>query len=346
MLVGNALLEIPYGEMRYWLILYSCSCFANVLGLNISSAFDSAVTIYILIPILIIPQLLLSGVVISFDKFNPKVGTPNGIPLLGEMMASRWAFEAYMVTQFKDNPLEKKFYTLDQKWKIADYKRSFYLPEIESRLSYVINHREGWRNDNEGNKVKANLDLLRNELKHESSYMGTTMPELDQLAIGKFDSTVYVKVSQYLKTLRKVYALRSETARQGREKLMLELTDDEQKKGAYEKQKLKFLNEAVTTMVENTQTSRLIVEWDGELIQKVYPIYFNEHRPEHLFDFRDNFYIPAKYFAGHKFDTLYFNLTVIWLMTIVLYVALYYELLKKAVHGAVLRKKYGRKLKP
>src|SRR5439155_138231 len=82
----------------------------NVLGLNISSAFDSAVTIYILIPILIIPQLLLSGVVISFDKFNPKVGTPNGIPLLGEMMASRWAFEAYMVTQFKDNPLEKKFY--------------------------------------------------------------------------------------------------------------------------------------------------------------------------------------------------------------------------------------------
>src|SRR5579859_7238578 len=111
-LVGNALLQIPYGEMRYWLILFSCSCFANMLGLNISSAFDSAVTIYVLIPILIIPQLLLSGVVISFDKFNPKVGTPNGIPILGEMMASRWAFEAYMVTQFKDNPLEKNFYHL------------------------------------------------------------------------------------------------------------------------------------------------------------------------------------------------------------------------------------------
>ncbi|NJN28905.1 MAG: ABC transporter permease [Cyclobacteriaceae bacterium] len=82
-LIGNWILEIPLTEIRYWLILFSCSCYANVLGLNISSAFDSAVTIYILIPILIIPQLLLSGVVIDFDKFNPKVGSPKGIPIMG-----------------------------------------------------------------------------------------------------------------------------------------------------------------------------------------------------------------------------------------------------------------------
>lgn len=344
-LVGNALLQIPYGEMRYWLILFSCSCFANVLGLNISSAFDSAVTIYILIPILIIPQLLLSGVVISFDKFNPKVGTPNGIPLLGEMMASRWAFEAYMVTQFKDNPLEQKFYDLDQKWKIADYKRAFYLPEMESRLSYVINHREGWRDNRDENKVKRYLDLLRNELRNEALRVGKEMPELDLLEIGKFDSSAYQKANQFLKALREFYATRSRSAQAGRDKLMLQLTDDEEKKVAYEKLKMRYQNEAVTMMVENTQSPTRIVEWDGELVQKMYPIYFNEHRPEHMFDFRDNFYIPEKYFAGHKFDTLYFNLTVIWVMTILLYVALYYELLKKAVHGIAIRKKYGRKLK-
>src|SRR5690606_9561845 len=82
-LVGNYILEIPLTELRYWLILFSCTCFANMLGLNISAAFDSAVTIYILIPVLIIPQLLLSGVVISFDKFNPRVGKPVGIPFAG-----------------------------------------------------------------------------------------------------------------------------------------------------------------------------------------------------------------------------------------------------------------------
>jgi len=342
-LVGNALLQIPYGEMRYWLILFSCSCFANILGLNISSAFDSAVTIYVLIPILIIPQLLLSGVVISFDKFNPKVGTPNGIPLLGEMMASRWAFEAYMVTQFKDNPLEKNFYSLDQKRAIAEYKRLYYLPALESKLSYVINHREGWNNQAGGNKVKAMLDLLRNELGLESNRVGKSIPELNQLAVGQFDSTVYQKTSEFLATLKKFYNLRSRNAQVEKEKLVAYLTDGEEKRVAFEELKMKYQNNEVSIMVENKQDIKRVVEWDGELVQKIYPIYFNEHRPNHFFDFRDNFYIPAKYFAGQKFDTLYFNLSIIWLMTIFLYVALYYELLKKGVHGFTMRRKYGGK---
>ncbi|MBS1680429.1 MAG: ATP-binding cassette domain-containing protein [Bacteroidetes bacterium] len=344
-LVGNALLQIPFSELRYWLILFSCSCFANMLGLNISSAFDSAVTIYILIPILIIPQLLLSGVVISFDKFNPKVGTPNGIPMLGEMMASRWAFEAYMVTQFKDNPLEKKFYTLDQKRAIADYKRNYYLPELESRLSYVINNPLNWNNDQPNNKVKRYLDLLRNELTHETTIVGKNMPDLNNLQVGKFDSATYLTANHFLKALREFYSTRSQNVQVEREKLMTSLTDDEAKKVAIEKLKAKYQNEAVTTMVENTQNPVRIVEWEGELVQKIYPIYFNEHRPEHLFDFRDNFYIPVKYFAGQKIDTLYFNLSMIWIMTSLLYVALYYELLKKAVHGFAMHRKYGKKLK-
>lgn len=342
-LVGNYLLEIPFGEMRYWLILFSCACFANMLGLNISSAFDSAVTIYVLIPILIIPQLLLSGVVINFDKFNPNVGTPNGIPFLGEMMASRWAFEAYMVTQFKDNPLEKNFYDLDQKRAMAEYKRLYYLPELESKLSYVLNHREGWYNQRDGNKVKPTLDLLRNELQFESERVGKSFPELNQLEVGKFDSTVYRKTDEFLATLKRFYNLRSRNALVEKEKLVALLTDGEAKRVEFENLKMKYQNNEVSIMVENKQEIKRVVEWDGALVQKIYPIYFNEHRPNHFFDFRDNFYIPSKYFAGQKFDTLYFNLSVIWLMTFFLYVALYFELLKKAVHGFAMRRRYGGK---
>ncbi len=342
-LVGNLLLQIPYSEMRYWLILFSCSCFANLLGLNISSAFDSAVTIYILIPILIIPQLLLSGVVISFDKFNPKVGTPNGIPLLGELMASRWAFEAYMVTQFKDNPLEKQFYQLDRKRAMAEYKRGYYIPTLESGLAYVINHPQGWHDDREESKVNKTLNLLHNELTRESELVGKELPEINGLRVRKFDSTVYLKTNQFLRTLKEYYSIRYRKAQDDKEKLMMSLTDGEEKKAAFDKLKMKYQNDAVTTMVENTQSPMRIVEWDGELVQKIYPIYFNENRPNHWLDFRDNFYIPIKYFAGKKFDTLYFNLTVIWLMTLFLYVALYYELLKKLVHSLAMRKKYGKK---
>src|SRR5687768_4843303 len=41
-LVGNGILEIPLQEVRYWVILFTCSCFANMVGLNISASFNSA----------------------------------------------------------------------------------------------------------------------------------------------------------------------------------------------------------------------------------------------------------------------------------------------------------------
>ncbi len=109
-LVGNTILEIQGLFIQHWFILFTTSCFANMLGLNISSAFNSAVTIYILIPLLLIPQLILSGVVVKFDKLNPTIGNTETVPFVGDMMASRWAFEAAMVTQFKDNRFEREFY--------------------------------------------------------------------------------------------------------------------------------------------------------------------------------------------------------------------------------------------
>ncbi len=340
-LVGNWLLEIPFEEMRYWVILFSCACFANMLGLNISSAFDSAVTIYIIIPILIIPQLLLSGVVIPFDKFNPKVGAPNGIPILGEMMASRWAFEAYMVTQFKDNPYEKKFYALDQKRAVSDYKRLYYVPALESKLAYVVNHRSEWRNAVEESPTRKAMDLLRNEIINELGLVGKkNLPEVNMLTIGKFDSAVYKKTYQFLVTLKKYYGNRITDAMAEKENLMMTLTDSPDKRRDLDEMNKKYQNSQVISMVENSNTAVRIAEWRGELVQKIYPIYFNDHRPAHLLDFRENFYVPVKYFSGKKYDTLNFNIAIIWLMTFLLFIALYFELLKKLVHSFEMRRRY------
>lgn len=343
-LIGNWILEIPLTEMRYWLILFSCSCFANILGLNISSAFDSAVTIYILIPILIIPQLLLSGVVISFDKFNPKVGTPNGIPLLGEVMTSRWAFEAYMVTQFKDNPFEKMFYELDKKEALAEYKRIYYIPSLESKLAFVLNHRGQWRDKSDSNPVKETLALIQNELTYELKKVGEDkFPEIDKLVVGKFDSTTYQSTLQFVRVLKSYYQLRGSNAQNDREALVASLTDTPEKLAAYNSNIMKYQNEAVTEMVENSNSPVRILEWDGQLVQKIYPIYFDSHRPKNQFDFTANFYNPTKHFMGKHFDTFYFNISIIWTMSLLLYVALYFDLLKRGVQSIENRIKYRKR---
>ena len=343
-LVGDLVLEIPLGEIRYWLILYSCSCFANMLGLNISSAFDSAVTIYILIPILIIPQLLLSGIVINFDKFNPKVGTPKGVPMMGEFMASRWAFEAYMVTQFKDNPFEKQFYKQDQEMALAKYKRVYYISELESKLAYVVSQRQKWRDSNENNPVKVSLDVLKSEIENELKTVGKDkLPEVNQLVIGKFDSTVYLKTFDFLSALKKHYKARLTKASDAKEALVSKLTGTLNEKAGYENMRISYQNKAVSNMVENANDETRIVEWRGELVQKIYPIYFNDHRPMSLVDFRGNFYIPTKYFAGRIFDTLYFNVSMIWVMTILLYGTLYFDVLKLVVRRTGTYLKYRKK---
>jgi len=110
-LIGNYILGIKGMTFSYWLILFTTSCFANLMGLNISATFNSVVTIYILIPFFIIPQLLFSGVIVKFDKLHQSRFTSGEyVPVIGDLMAARWSFEALAVEQFKNNRYERNFF--------------------------------------------------------------------------------------------------------------------------------------------------------------------------------------------------------------------------------------------
>ena len=102
--MGNLILEIEWTMLLpFWFVLFTTSCFASVLGLNISSAFNSAVTVYVMIPLLLIPQMILSGLLFTFDKLNEIISTKGKVPIVADMMASRWAYEALVVDQFRNN---------------------------------------------------------------------------------------------------------------------------------------------------------------------------------------------------------------------------------------------------
>ena len=344
LVVGNSILEIPLTEMRYWWILFATACFANVLGLNISSAFDSAVTIYILIPILIIPQLLLSGVVVPFDKFNPRVGTLDGIPLLGELMTSRWAFEAFMVTQFKDNPVEEQFYELDQRVAIADYKKSFWVPKLESELSNIANNPSMWNDKNIKSPVYKSMELLRSEIGYELSLIGPDkFPEVEQLYPGKVDTSVISKTHHFLDVIQNMYSKRSASASRKKDSITRSMTNTPEKLEAFNRERMRYQNEEVSRSVENRNSLSKIVKVKDRFVQKIFPVYFEDHRPANPLDFTANFYSPAKHFLGKKYDTLYFNITMIWCFTIILYAALYFQLFKKLVNSFELRRKHLRK---
>ena len=135
-LIGNAILEIEGMTTSFWIILFSSSCMANMVGLNISSAFRSAVTVYIMIPIILIPQMIFSGLMFNFDKLNEAIRSYGKVPLVADFMTSRWALEAMGVHQFMNNEFQEPFYEFDQQIHQADYKASFWIPAMRSKTQF------------------------------------------------------------------------------------------------------------------------------------------------------------------------------------------------------------------
>jgi hypothetical protein len=318
--------------LPHWAILFTTSCFANALGLNISSAFNSAVTIYILIPLLIIPQLILSGVVVKFDKLNPSIGNTATVPLVGDLMASRWAFEASMVAQFKDNRFEREFYLYDKLMAEADYKKVYQIPELETRLEFSLANLKSADRDIV-RKLIQDLDLVRHEIRTEASYVGQyDLPWIDNLSASRFDSVTFTQATEFLLQLKRYYIKMYNKADAAKEKIIASMTDTPEKEREYENFKEAFHNESIADFVKNLSETHRIIEKDGQLIQKIYPIY-KDPDPEHMVDFDAQFYMPAKHFLNRNVDTLYFNLGVIWSMTVVLGIALYFDLLRRGIDG-------------
>lgn len=332
-IIGNAVLDIEGMLLHHWVILFSTSCMANMLGLNISSAFNSAVTIYILIPILLIPQLVLSGVVVRFDKLNPHLSSTGEVPLVGDMMTSRWAFEAAMVSQFKDNEYEEMFYPYEKVMADADYKRIYYIPTLESKLEYNINSLHAMDDPSTKQQMADNLLLLRNEISRELKMIGKEkFKGLQNLTTEKFDSTTYRETYDFLERLRKVYSIRYNNADQARDKMVISMTETPEKRDAFEEMKNIHRNETVAEIVRNQNEQHRIIEKDGRLIQKIFPIYKSPD-PEHLLDYRSQFYVPQKHLFGLYFGTFGFNLAVIWFMSVMLILTLYFDALRKLIEG-------------
>ena len=63
----------------------------------------------------------------------------------------------------------------------------------------------------------------------------------------------------------------------------------------------------------------------GEMIQKREPIYKDPTNPF----IKAHFYAPRKMVAGTFVSTLWVNVAIIWLMTFITYLLLYFRVLKK-----------------
>ena len=108
--ICNSVLSIRGMFWEYWLVLFTTAVTANLIGLNLSDMMKKTINIYITIPFMVIPQLILSGVFVRFDQMNPDTSSATSVPTYGNVITARWAFEALAVNQFCYNGYEVLFY--------------------------------------------------------------------------------------------------------------------------------------------------------------------------------------------------------------------------------------------
>jgi ABC-type multidrug transport system ATPase subunit/uncharacterized tellurite resistance protein B-like protein len=323
-IIGNSVLEIQGMYWQYWLVLFSAWVFSNILGLNISDAFNSAVTIYILIPFLVIPQLILSGIIFKFDKLNPDISSPSHIPIYGQIITARWAYEALAVYQFRENKYEKQFYAYEKIMSSSNFKKDFWLVSMRNKVSDV---KRLLNDKNKKDLIEDNLLLLRNELSVEvKTNKKIPLPvTVSNLVYGKVNNMVIDKLVFYFDELNKYYIQKYKKASEAKDRLSAKLTNTEKANKEFIQLKKEYYNENLKEFVRNENEGVKIIEYDHRLYQKADPIFFDT--PGGIL--AAHFYAPRKMVFGKYFDTFWVNIAVIWLMSIVLFICLYFNLLRR-----------------
>jgi ABC-type multidrug transport system ATPase subunit len=159
--VGNAIMELHGLFTTWWLILFMTALLANLTGLLLSQCLNSVVAIYISIPMLLIPQILLCGLVVSFSDLTPKSTTGN-VPIIGDLIPSRWSYEALAVTSFTDNKYERNFFELDKKKYETQYYNMGLLYELQSQLETMKDEQKRGKESTVDHMavIRTNLPLI------------------------------------------------------------------------------------------------------------------------------------------------------------------------------------------
>ena len=307
----------------YWLILFTTACYANILGLNISAGLNSVITIYILVPFLLIPQIIFCGVLVKYDKLHKSLTNYEYIPVIGDLMASRWAFEALAVNQFKNNQYDKMYFDVNQQISTVDYLQAFLIPQLELKLDHIVLDLEDGLAEA---STVADFNLLKKELgKLGKQVTGLPAFDTDRLDLQTISDSTVEAVRTYLKEVTDLSRSAVGKGKSEKSKINKMLIDKKKGLEGYTDFRNEYDNKKLDEMLIDRFGSDKVIEKDGRLIRKHQPVYMI---PSSGIG-RAQLYAPVKRFGNLEIDTVWYNVLILWLYSLVFYVVLYFDLLSK-----------------
>ena len=297
-LVGNTIIGVGWEMFGvWWSILWATSFLANLTGLILSQSMNSVVAIYITIPLLLIPQILLCGLVIKFDDLNTSASKENKVPLIGDIIPSRWAFETLMVEQFADNAYNQAYFPIEREKYLAQYYENIHSKEVR-RLAEQL---EGKDDPDKRLTVENELAVLGRAARIASRNEGETYLSY----LDKVDSALHERAHNFTAYLDQV-----------QEK-------DIREKGAewVTEQKKKYHNLAIEDLVMGAGGRNFHKEHGHRIYPAVGQIYIV---PDNPFG-RAPFYSYEKKLGSMLISTYNFNLLIIGFFALLAIIAIFAE---------------------
>lgn len=303
--IGNFIMEIHDVFFVWWGVLFLVAFLSGLIGLLLSQSLNSVVAIYITIPILLIPQILLCGLVVDFSDLSPKSTTGN-VPAIGNVISSRWAFEALAVTQFSENEYERDLFDVHKQKYEAQYYYMAFLYEVQSQLECMEDERV------KGKEVKAeHLDIIKKALPVISDVFGMEAYQ------GKYD---YKSLRQYTDKAEEIIKERGNRASLAEDNV---ITQKVKELGidAVKQQKREHYNLQLERLCINADTKHTHDVVDGYIVPRAGFIYLV---PQSKMGGAP-FYSSVKVVGSTSVSTLKFNTFVLLLMCIILSTLLYLD---------------------
>ncbi len=312
-IVGNSIMGVTDLTLTWWGILFTTAVLANLTGLLLSQNLSSVVAIYITIPILLIPQILLCGLVVNFSDLTPKSTTGN-VPPIGNIIPSRWAYEALAVENYADNAYEREFFELDKVKYETQYYRYGLIYELQSANESLKADAEQGKQQDEAQKA-----LIRNELPYVANVC-----DMKEYA-GRYD---YTSLHAYLDQAEQKMIDVGNVATLNADNMMVDKEARLGREGLLGLKKNSF-NLQLQTQLAGYDAKKLCEVVGGHVVPRAGFVYLT---PRTKYG-NAPFYSSVKRIGNLSIPTLWFNLGVMALMCIITIMMLLYD-----VPGRYIRK--------
>jgi len=289
-------------------------------------------------------MLLLGGAMIKFDDLHKSISKKVYVPVLGDVMVTRWAYEALMVEEFKDNRFEKQFFPYDMEISQNDWLMSFLIPSLKVTINA---NKVAGKNPEYEEFSRRNLYKINYHIHGLSEITGVKPGSwIKGMTWDRFTDQYGDQGRQYLDSISVLIRVRNKIAMDKRDSLFnraKSIMGEEE----FQRLRNRNYNENVANIVLNRLNTNKIYDTGKRFIQKADPIFMKPGSRAG----RAQFFAPYKQLGNLKIDTIVFNMFAIWLMILVLFITLYYNILKRFIvfletRNIPIWRKFGRELLP